>query len=80
MEPVAARLLELYKFLEQHRALLDAHSVDFFLRDHWMYVIPPEWRSVVSSAGQLPPDEAFLRPREQSNAGKYFSKDTSTGA
>lgn len=69
METVTARVQELYRFLEQHRALFDAHSVDFFLCDHWLNVIPPEWRSVVSQSHQLPADEDFLNPRNHSNAG-----------
>ena len=68
MEALSERVLELYGFLQRHRALLDAHSVDFFLCDHWQRVIPSEWRCVVRRE-QLPPDEAFLHPRKYGNTG-----------
>lgn len=66
---IASRVLDLYRFLQEHRALFDAHSVDFFLHNHWLSVIPEEWRCVASLGQDLPPDAAFLSPRECSNAG-----------
>lgn len=63
---LGARVLELYGFLERHRALFDAHSVDFFTAGHWENVVPQEWQLL---AQQLPPDEAFLCPRQHRHAG-----------
>ncbi len=69
LEDIKKQTLKLYEFLDAHRALFSAHSVDFFLSDHWQRVIPADWRALDCP----PPDEAFLSPRKYSNTGECQS-------
>ena len=64
---VRERALKLYAFLDRHRSLFDAHSVDFFTADHWCTVVPAEWQGLATP----PPDEVLLFPRNHSCCGEY---------
>lgn len=64
-DSLAERTLRLYRFLDAHRALFEAHSVDFFTEDHWNTAVPEEWRSL---ADFLPPDEVFLFPERHGHS------------
>lgn len=68
-QELEGRVLKLYEFLEKHRALFSAHSVDFFVCDHWHAVVPAEWRNLVSPL----PDEAFLSPSHYSKTGEHLA-------
>ncbi len=42
-------LKTLYCFIEKHRAICEAHSVDFYLKDNWSKCLPQSWREEVLS-------------------------------
>ena len=63
-------VLSLHKFLDLYRYLCDAHSVDFFIEDHWNTILPVEWRLDLSDGSRaMPSDEALLFPREHGVTG-----------
>lgn len=41
----------LYCFLDDHRSLCEAHTVDFFTLSHWEKVVPERWREEVEREG-----------------------------
>ena len=41
----------LYHFLDDHRSLCEAHTVDFFTLRHWEKVVPEGWREEVEREG-----------------------------
>ena len=51
-------MLALHQFLLNYENICSAHSVDFFVCNHWENVVPQEWRSLE----QLPAERVFLGP------------------
>ena len=54
------RALAICQFLEKYNLFCNAHTVDFFVSNHWINVIPPEWRVLEKP----PADEFFIFPQE----------------
>ena len=68
MQDNSENLLALYRLVDSYRGLCDAHSVDFFVSDHWQNIIPEEWKEPLEQEAD---DDVFLYPRHHAPAGKY---------
>ena len=60
MEDVQVRLRELYAFINTHRAICDAHSVDYYLKNHWNTHMPEPWRTEVLT---METEDEFVNPQ-----------------
>ena len=60
MEEVQVRLRELYAFINAHRAICNAHSVDYYLKNHWDTHIPESWKAEILSTRT---EDHFINPQ-----------------
>ena len=62
---VEERVLALYHFVNKHRHICNAHSVDFFVCNHWENAVSEVWGTL----DKMPPDDLFLDPLASNTTG-----------
>ncbi len=61
------KVLALYKFYKKYESLCSAHSVDFFVCNHWENIVGKLWPELDL---KLPSDDCFLGLAAATETGK----------
>ena len=59
----------LYKFIDSHWKLCDAHTVDFFSNQHWEHIVKDEWKPQLELLQDL---STLGFPKAGGNKGRYM--------
>ena len=69
LEEIKVWIRDLYFFLNDHRDITSAHTVDFFTCNHWETIVKPSWREELLTVSY---DEQLVKPSTGGPPGIVF--------